>query len=76
MSEPESPALTDAEQLKAELAAQAARMDRLVAAVNGIGENMAWLVSSTQGIFAFFSDPAAVSRLMSGMPPEMTGAPQ
>jgi hypothetical protein len=45
----------------------AERQDKLVDAVNQIGENVAWLVANTQGIFQMFNDPKLMSSMMNGV---------
>lgn len=74
MSEPEAPALSDVEFIKAaldnihhEVAQLHSRQDAIVNAVNGTGENVAWLVNSLQGIFQMLNNPAFMSGMMSQM---------
>lgn len=43
------------------------RLDQLVASHNEVGQNVAWIVANTQGIFQMFSDPKMMSQLMSSM---------
>lgn len=43
------------------------RLDQLIASHNEVGQNVAWIVANTQGIFQMFSDPKMMSQLMSSM---------
>jgi len=43
------------------------QLERLIESHNGVGQNMAWLVQNTQGIFKMFSDPQVINQMMSGM---------
>lgn len=79
MSYAEVPALTDAEDIKQHLdvvsdqiAALNERLDKVVAALNGTGQNVQWIVDNVSGIFQMFSNPEIVNQMMSGM---MSGMP-
>lgn len=79
MSYAESPVLTDAEEIKQlvralseQLAATNERLDKVIAAANGTGANVQWIVDNVSGIFQMFSNPAIVNQMMSGM---MSGMP-
>lgn len=61
---------TDVEEIKARLDAIEeaigslnARLDNQATGINGIGQNLQWLVSNTQGIFQMFSSPAFMSQM-------------
>lgn len=71
MSFSETPAMTDAEELKAgiqvvldKLDDIESRLDTYRDALNAQGENIAWLVQNTQGIFQTLSNPALISQMM------------
>jgi hypothetical protein len=51
------------------------RIDQLIASHNQVGENIAWIVANTQGIFQMFSDPKLINQMMGGMLSQMGGAP-
>lgn len=72
MSEPEYPAKTDAEQIKDRLDYLNNRQDAVVAAVNGIGENLTWLVNTLQGVMEMFNNPAVMGQLMGKVTTTMT----
>lgn len=40
------------------------KLDRLIESHNGVGQNIAWLTSNTQGLFQMFSDPRMVNQMM------------
>lgn len=40
------------------------KLDKLVISYNQMGENVAWLVANTQGIFQMFNNPEMMSQLM------------
>lgn len=70
MSQAESPALTDAEQIKALLrevldgqGALNTRLDVYRDALNGVGENIVWLVTNTQGLFQMFASPQFMGQM-------------
>ena len=44
-----------------------ARLDQLIASHNQVGENVAWLVANTQGLFQMFNDPKLINQVMGGM---------
>jgi hypothetical protein len=50
------------------------RMDQLVASHNEVGQNVAWIVANTQGLFQMFSDPKLINQVMGGMLGGMGGA--
>ena len=70
MSFAESPAMTDAEEIKdllrKVLDRQAdidTRLDVYRDALNGIGENIVWLVTNTQGLFQMFASPQFMGQM-------------
>lgn len=40
------------------------KLDKLVISYNQMGENVAWLVANTQGVFQMFNNPEMMSQLM------------
>lgn len=69
MSQPESPALTELQQMWAQLDEVNQRLDNLTHAVNGLGENVQWIIDNTKGIFQMFSSPSFMQmlpKMMSG----------
>lgn len=74
MSEPEYPVGTDAEQIKAELHYLTGRQDALVEAVNGIGENITWMVNCVQQAMQMFSNPGLIAQLMNQGMAEVTNS--
>src|SRR5215469_16980602 len=66
MSLPEFPAQTDPEKILAALENQAIKIDHLTDAINGLGENLQWLINQAQGIFQVFSSPQFMSQILSG----------
>lgn len=64
---PEPAADTEAQQILNQLAAVNARLDGHAAAINGIGENIQWLVDNVKGIFQMFSNPMFMQQMMSSM---------
>lgn len=43
------------------------RVGKLVESHNQVGENVAWLVANTQGIFQMLNDPNLINSMMSGV---------
>jgi len=43
------------------------KLGQLVESHNQVGQNVAWLVANTQGIFQTFQDPNFMSNMMSGL---------
>lgn len=71
MSAPEVPATTDIERLIAAQEKVAEALNAQTAAINGLGQNVQWVIDRAQGIFEMFSNPAFMSMLpqmMGGMP--------
>lgn len=70
MSAPETPVTTEAVQILELQKAQAERMDQLIAAINGLGQNVQWIIDNVQGIFQVFQSPQFMAQLpamMGGM---------
>jgi hypothetical protein len=66
----ETPAETDADQIKAlvgqvqvQLESISSRLDLYRDALNAQGENVAWLVQNTQGLFQMFASPAFMGQM-------------
>lgn len=79
MSEPEYPALTDAELIKKmlreldqDMQYLSGRLDAHANAVNSIGENLTWLVNTLQGVMEMFNNPAMMGQLMGKVTTTMT----
>jgi len=70
MSQPETTALTELDEMRQEIEAQSQRIVQLTEAVNGMGENLQWIIENAKGIFEMFHSPAFRSMLpmMGGMP--------
>lgn len=51
-----------------------ARLDGHAVGINGIGENLQWLVQNTQGIFQMFANPAFMSQMANTMTGLMNNA--
>lgn len=66
MSYAESPAPTDAEKILAALDDLSNRVDAQRDAVNGLGQNVQWVIEQAQGIFQMFSNPQFMSKVLSG----------
>lgn len=70
MSLPEAPATTDIQQVLQNQEKILAKQTELVLAVNGLGENLQWLIDNVKGIFQMFSNPQFMAQLpgmMGGM---------
>jgi hypothetical protein len=39
------------------------KVDRLIEALNGLGQNMQWMIDNVQGIFQMFGNPQFMSML-------------
>jgi hypothetical protein len=70
----ESPGEVTLEELRAHIVALhedihelTVRMGKLVESHNQVGENVAWLVANTQGIFQMLNDPNLINSMMSGV---------
>lgn len=57
------PVLTDTERILAAQTETQERLEKLTEAVNGLGQNVDWIVQNAQGIFQMFSNPAFMSML-------------
>lgn len=44
-----------------------AKLTALIESHNQVGENVAWIVANTQGIFQMLSDPNLINQMMSGV---------
>jgi hypothetical protein len=44
-----------------------AKQAALIASHNAVGENIAWLVANTQGVFQMFNNPEMMTKLMGQM---------
>lgn len=70
MSAPESPVTTEAQQILAKMEYLLQRQDALIDAINGLGQNVQWIIDNVQGIFQMFSNPqfmAQLPQMMGGM---------
>lgn len=76
MSQPETTALTELQEMRQEMVTQSQRLMELTDAVNGMGENLQWIIENAQGIFQMFQSPAFKSMIpmMGGMPNAGPGA--
>jgi hypothetical protein len=63
VSLPEAPAQTDIERVLANQQLILERLDRYAEALNGLGQNVQWMVENVQGIFQMFSNPAFLAQL-------------
>lgn len=70
MSQPETTALTELQELTDRQDAVEKRLMTLTDAVNGMGANLEWIIENAQGIFQMFQSPAFKSMIpmMGGMP--------
>jgi hypothetical protein len=66
VSFPDTPAETDVEKLVRLQEENSARLDALTEAVNGLGQNMQWVIDNAKGVFEMFSNPAFMSQMMGG----------
>jgi hypothetical protein len=71
MSAPETPVLTDVQQLTMAYNKLSDKVDEQTAAINSLGANVQWIIDNVQGIFQMFSNPA----FMAMMPQMMGGVP-
>jgi hypothetical protein len=70
MSAPETPVETEAVQLLRMQQETNARLDALTDAINGLGQNVQWIIDNVQGIFQMFQNPAVMGQIagmMGGM---------
>ena len=69
MSQPETTALTELQEMRQEMTIQSQRLMELTDAVNGMGANLQWIIENAQGIFQMFQSPAFRSMIpmMGGM---------
>jgi hypothetical protein len=58
------PAETEAQQILFKLDMHEQQLVQLTAALNGLGENVQWIVDNVQGIFQMFSSPAFMTQMM------------
>lgn len=70
MSQSESPALTDAEKILLNQEKILAILARHGDEINGLGQNLTWIVENVQGIFQMFGNP----QMMSMLGPALSGA--
>jgi hypothetical protein len=68
MSEPApDKTLAEAEQimlLREEISDLRGKFDELLASHNAVGENIAWLVANTQGVFQMLNNPEMMTKMM------------
>lgn len=55
----------DIHEIVSRLNAIESRLDALVASHNEVGQNVAWMVANTQGIFQAFNSPEMMNQMMS-----------
>jgi len=67
MSAPETPVQTEAVQLLQMQEVTNARLDALTDALNGLGQNVQWIIDNVQGIFQMFQNPAVMAQIASMM---------
>lgn len=74
---------TDVEEIKASLAGLESavdeintRLDRQTAGINGIGENLQWLVNNVQGLFQMFANPNFMSQMTNALMGQMNNGGQ
>lgn len=73
MGVPEAPAVTEVQQLILEQRAVREELAAVKDAVNGLGQNVQWVIDNVQGIFQMFSSPqfmAMLPNLMGGGIPD------
>lgn len=73
MSAPEVPAQTEARQIIDAVEGVQVRLDLLTDAINGLGQNVQWIIDNVSGIFQMFSNPALMAQ-MQGMMGGMASA--
>lgn len=67
MSLPEAPVLTDIERLILAQEETQKRLDIQTQAINGLGQNVQWIIDNVQGIFQMFQNPAFMANIPSMM---------
>lgn len=71
MSAPESPAITEVQQLIQQQEELRKAVVAQTEAINGLGQNVQWIIDQTKGVFEMFSNPAFASMI----PQMMGGSP-
>jgi hypothetical protein len=67
MSLPETPALTEAQQILEKLDEVLTVLSNHADAINGLGTNMQWIVDNVARIFQMFGSPQFMSQIMGVM---------
>ncbi len=79
MSAPETPAVTTVEQLIQAHYDLSTKVQEQTDAINGLGQNIQWIIDNVQGIFQMFSNPAFMQmmpQMMGGMPSDYSTGPE